>query len=87
MTDTEKKMTAIIRDLFGELVQDLDAPLASGPTLDSLDVIELIMETEEKFGVEISDEEAEPFATLSGGKTVRDWCALVDGKLAARVLV
>lgn len=39
-----------------EFVQDLNA--------DSLDLVELIMQLEEEFGVEISDEEAENIKTV-----------------------
>lgn len=39
-----------------EFVQDLNA--------DSLDLVELIMQLEEEFGVEISDEEAENIVTV-----------------------
>ena len=83
MTDTETKMIALIRDLFGELVTDLDAPVPNAAKLDSLDMIELVMETEEKFSVEITDDEADPFTRLADGKTVRQWCQLVDQKLGA----
>lgn len=85
MTDTEKRMVAIIRDLFGEVVTDLDGPLTTGPQLDSLDMVELVMSVEEQFGVEIPDDEAEPFMSVDAGKTVREWCSLVDAKLAPQV--
>jgi acyl carrier protein len=39
-----------------EFVQDLNA--------DSLDLVELIMQLEEEFGVEISDEQAESIVTV-----------------------
>lgn len=42
--------------LDAEFVQDLNA--------DSLDLVELIMQLEEEFGVEISDEEAENIVTV-----------------------
>ncbi|MBX6341559.1 MAG: acyl carrier protein [Thermomicrobiaceae bacterium] len=40
-----------------EFVQDLNA--------DSLDLVELIMQLEEEFGIEISDEEAENIVTVN----------------------
>ena len=42
--------------LEAEFVQDLNA--------DSLDLVELIMQLEEEFGVEISDEQAESIVTV-----------------------
>ena len=49
------------------LIEDLDG--------DSLDHIELIMELEKEFGVEISDEEADPC------KTVKQVIELVEKKI------
>ena len=39
---------------------------------DSLDTVELIMEMEEEFGIEIPDEEAEKLATVSDAVTYID---------------
>jgi acyl carrier protein len=47
---------------------------------DSLDVIELVMGTEDEFGIEIFDEETE---RLQSG-TVKDLADLVTAKLAAK---
>ena len=66
MSDTLNKVTDIIIDKLGidkekitsdsRFIEDLGA--------DSLDTVELIMELEEEFGLEIPDEEAEKLATV-----------------------
>jgi acyl carrier protein len=66
MDDTVKKVRAIISDQLmvdpseitdeSSFVEDLGA--------DSLDTVELIMEFEDEFGVEISDEDAEKISTV-----------------------
>ena len=66
MSDTEKRVIAIIADLLGvdegkikaedNFRDDLEA--------DSLDLVELIMAFEEEFGGEISDEEAQKITTV-----------------------
>jgi acyl carrier protein len=56
--------------LDAEFVQDLNA--------DSLDLVELIMQLEEEFGVEISDEQAESI------KTVGDAVEFIQEHEAAR---
>lgn len=53
--------------------------------LDSLDMVELTMAIEDEFGIEISDEGAEPFVADRGGadgKTFADWVAWIDGMVA-----
>ena len=42
----------------------LDATFQDDLQLDSLDLVELIMELEDQFGVKISDEEAQGLATV-----------------------
>lgn len=66
MEDIVKKVRAIISDQLmvdpseitdeSSFVEDLGA--------DSLDTVELIMEFEDEFGVEISDEDAEKISTV-----------------------
>ena len=70
MDDIVKKVRAIISDQLmvdpsevtdaSSFVEDLGA--------DSLDTVELIMEFEDEFGVEISDEDAEKIST--GGEAI-----------------
>ena len=62
----EARVKAIIADQLGitedeikpesKFIEDLGA--------DSLDIVELIMAIEEKFGVEIADDQAQGFATV-----------------------
>jgi acyl carrier protein len=102
MTDTETRMVTMLQEHFGdwphgshsETVQAamsldtrLDAKFIDDLKLDSLDLVELVMATEDEFHVEIGDDEAEPFVGDTGAtaKTVRDFCALVDAKLDAQV--
>ena len=44
--------------------------------LDSLDVVELLISLEERYGIEISDEEAEKIATV--GDAVEYLCRVLD---------
>lgn len=62
-------------DIVGRVKRDGPANLGC----DSLDVVEVVMATEETFRIEITDDEAEP---LQKG-TVRDLIELVDRKRAA----
>ena len=66
MSDTYEEVKAIIKDLLGSddakitpedrFREDLEA--------DSLDLVELIMAFEDKFGAEISDEDAQKITTV-----------------------
>jgi acyl carrier protein len=55
----------------------LEASFANDLGADSLDTVELVMALEEKFGVEIPDEDAEKIAT------VQDAVSYIDDKQAA----
>lgn len=57
-------------ELDSDIVEDLGA--------DSLDQVELIIQCEDHFNIEISDEEAEPV------KTVRDAAKLIESKLPTK---
>lgn len=86
MSDTHNRVASLIRDSWGadlsiytdqsacKLITDLNA--------DSLDIVELAMSAEEEFGIEITDAELEDFASDNGsrGKTVGDFCALIEAK-------
>lgn len=66
MIDIEKRLTTIITDMAltnpekvtpqARLIDDLGA--------DSLDMVEIVMASEDEFGIEISDEEAEKIITV-----------------------
>ncbi|KMJ55609.1 acyl carrier protein [Alkalihalophilus sp. As8PL] len=67
MADTLSRVTAIVVDRLG--VEEADVkPAASFKDdlgADSLDVVELVMELEDEFDLEISDEEAEKISTVA----------------------
>jgi acyl carrier protein len=65
-TDTFTEIQAIIVDLLGaeEGKVTLDARFREELEADSLDLVELIMAFEEKFGGEISDEDAQKITTV-----------------------
>jgi len=65
-TETFTEIKAIIVDLLGaeESKVMLDARFREDLEADSLDLVELIMAFEEKFGGEISDEDAQKITTV-----------------------
>ena len=71
MADTFEEVKTIIVDLLG--VEDgkvtLEARFREELEADSLDLVELIMAFEDKFGGEISDEDAQKITTV--GEAVR----------------
>jgi acyl carrier protein len=66
MSDTFEQIKGIIVDLLGvdEDKVTLDARFREDLEADSLDLVELIMAFEDKFGGEISDEEAQKLQTV-----------------------
>jgi acyl carrier protein len=66
MADTYEEVKAIIVDLLGvdedKVVED--ASFREDLEADSLDLVELIMAFEDKFGGEISDEDAQKISTV-----------------------
>jgi acyl carrier protein len=70
-TDTYSEIKAIIVDLLGadESKITMDARFREELEADSLDLVELIMAFEDKFGAEISDEDAQKITTV--GEAVR----------------
>jgi acyl carrier protein len=80
MNDIANRVRAIISDQLmvepeevtdeSSFVEDLGA--------DSLDTVELIMEFEDEFGVEISDEDAEKISTV--GEAIAYMKKLMEGK-------
>lgn len=66
MADTLERVTKIIVDRLGveESKVELDASFRDDLGADSLDVVELVMELEDEFDMEISDDDAEKIATV-----------------------
>ena len=66
MSDTYAEVKAIIVDLLGvdEEKVSLEANFRDDLEADSLDLVELIMAFEDKFGAEISDEDAQSITTV-----------------------
>ncbi|PKN94228.1 MAG: acyl carrier protein [Chloroflexi bacterium HGW-Chloroflexi-6] len=71
MADTFGEIKAIIVDLLGadEGKITMEASFREDLEADSLDLVELIMAFEDKFGAEISDEDAQKITTV--GEAVR----------------
>ena len=68
MSDTFAEVKAIIVDLLGvdESKVTMEASFRDDLEADSLDLVELIMAFEDKFGAEISDEDAQSITTVGG---------------------
>jgi acyl carrier protein len=68
MSDTYAEVKAIIVDLLGvdEGKVTMGASFRDDLEADSLDLVELIMAFEDKFGAEISDEDAQTITTVGG---------------------
>ena len=66
MSETFTNVKAIIVDLLGveEDKVSLEARFREDLEADSLDLVELIMAFEDKFGAEISDEDAQKITTV-----------------------
>lgn len=66
MADTLERVKKIIVDRLGveESVIALESNFKEDLDADSLDVVELVMELEDEFDLEISDEDAEKIATV-----------------------
>ncbi|MBO8176497.1 acyl carrier protein [Aeribacillus pallidus] len=66
MADVLERVTKIIVDRLGvdESQVTLEASFKEDLGADSLDVVELVMELEDEFDMEISDDEAEKIVTV-----------------------
>ena len=66
MSDTYEEVKAIIKDLLGsdEEKITMEARFREDLEADSLDLVELIMAFEDKFGAEISDDDAQSITTV-----------------------
>lgn len=67
MSDTLSRVTKIVVDRLGveEAEVKPEANFKDDLGADSLDVVELVMELEDEFDLEISDEEAEKISTVA----------------------
>jgi acyl carrier protein len=66
MADVLERVTKIVVDRLGvdESQVTMEATFKDDLGADSLDVVELVMELEDEFGMEISDDEAEKIVTV-----------------------
>jgi acyl carrier protein len=66
MSDTYTELKEIVKDLLGadEAKVTPEARFREDLEADSLDLVELIMAFEDKFGAEISDEDAQKITTV-----------------------
>ena len=71
MSDTYAELKIIIKDLLGvdEDKITMEARFREDLEADSLDLVELIMAFEDKFGAEISDEDAQKITTVGEAVT------------------
>lgn len=67
MADVLERVTKIVVDRLGvdESEVNLDSKFKDDLGADSLDVVELVMELEDEFELEISDDEAENISTVA----------------------
>ncbi len=74
MADTYEEVKKIIVDLLGadEAKIKPEARFREDLEADSLDLVELIMAFEDKFGAEISDEDAQSITTVGDAVTYID---------------
>ena len=66
MSDTYSELKGIVKDLLGVDEEKItsEARFREELEADSLDLVELIMAFEDKFGTEISDEDAQKITTV-----------------------
>ncbi|WP_449539978.1 acyl carrier protein [Ferdinandcohnia sp. Marseille-Q9671] len=71
MADVLERITKIVVDRLGveESAVKLEASFKDDLGADSLDVVELVMELEDEFDMEISDDEAEKISTVGDAVT------------------
>lgn len=76
-SDSLEKVRDVVVEMLGTEREKIttDADFADDLECDSLDMVELIMEFEERYNIEVRDDEAEAV------KTVADAVALLDRKL------
>jgi acyl carrier protein len=74
MSDTYSELVVIVKDLLGADESKItpEARFREDLEADSLDLVELIMAFEDKFGAEISDEVAQKIVTVGDAVTYID---------------
>ena len=86
MTDIATRLLSLVEREMGSIITPSDDPLDAVLTTDlkgdSLHRISLLVEIEEEFGVEISDDED---AALGPDATLRSVLGLIERKLAEKV--
>ena len=74
--EIEKKVSAIISDVIINTV-DMNDLMKDDLCLDSIDLVEIVMDLEKEFGIDIPNNEAEAAA----GWTVSEVCDYVEEKI------
>ena len=66
MSEVQEKVVKIIVDKLGVKESEVtpEATFTGDLGADSLDTVELVMEFEKEFGIEVADEDAEKFQTV-----------------------
>ena len=64
MSDVQGRVVESIREVIGEGPMSLDDSLMDDLDADSIDCIEIVMELEEDFGIDIPDDVAEKWSTV-----------------------
>lgn len=86
MSDNATRLLALVTREFGAIETTADDPLDAVLTTDlkgdSLDRVTLMMQIEDEFGVQISDDEDE---ALGPDATLRSVMGLIERKLAEKV--
>jgi acyl carrier protein len=77
MTDTEQKIKALVEAKAGQAVTDLSQNLRNNLGLDSIDIVELIIDIDREFGICIPD----PVWEEANVTTVQDLVTTTDKHL------
>jgi len=85
-SDQRARVVKLIYDILNRNPDLFDDPLAvkmeAELEADSLDAIEIAMDLEGEFAIEIDDDEVTALGKAEDGATVGDWWKLVEAKLA-----
>jgi len=85
ITAQQDRLLAIIAGALNRdpraLPEPMDVKLAEQLEADSLDAVEIAMEIESQFAIEISDDEIDKIGARDSGATPGDWWRLIEPKL------